>query len=176
MTTIRLGVGADAIEVEEGPVTIFKIEEPIRTTSSGRLFELDGIALLQVATTICNVKRSDGTTAIPGWWQVDLDALRRERALKVETVGGWTLEFPREGQHGARWLCHRSCGPHGVDGKFWTHRPSNTPEKQAAFDAALEAWLSRYYSKDAFIPGSSSVPEVQALIDAARALAYGEKR
>lgn len=72
MTTITLGVGDDAVEVEDGAsVAVFKIEEPIRTTTCGVLFEHHGIALLRVGTTICNVKRSDGTTAIPGWWQVD---------------------------------------------------------------------------------------------------------
>jgi hypothetical protein len=171
MTTITLGSGPDAVEVEDGAaVAVFKITDAsmIRTTTCGVLFEHHGIALLRVGTTICNVKRSDGTTAIPGWWQVDLDALRRERAPKPVTIGCWGIGVPVVDNHYTSIYCLREPSDRYPD--YWTLRPDNTPEKQAAFDAALEAWLP-----SASIREECAWTQDDDLAKAARALGYGRR-
>lgn len=176
MTHITLGQPPDALSVAEGAAV------PLRGGGRGILNRHDGFITLRFKCggyfAVAAVITHDGSLVGP-WTTaeyIDLPALRRELAPKPTVVGGWTTELPRVGDkaHGARWLCAADCGPHG-SALYWTHRHGNTPEKQAEFDEALEAWMApirgRYEA-----PGLSVFDQATlALYEAARALGYGAR-
>lgn len=169
--TITLGVGPDAIEVEDGS------EVPLNGGSARR-----GIVHAHNHLILCHLPgggvvrlMADGAfhpTPGQGPSGIDLAALRRERAPRPQPKASWTSDGYWCRGVTTLAISQQTNGiPIGADREFWTHRPGNTPEKQAAFDAALDAWVDG--------PGScswrdTSGPE-KPLYRAARALGYGRK-
>lgn len=175
MTKITLGVGADAVDVEDGDyVPLLGRSDKLATVRHTP--EILTILQLQNTSIWLEVNAQTGAPRADTWDDgirvaIDLAALRRERAPKPSgSVGGWSTELPKLGnrEHGARWLCAADCGPHD-SAFYWTQRHGNTPEKQAAFDDAVETLLS--------VPSDDpwKVVEVRAaLMPHARALGYGK--
>ena len=173
MTTIRLGVDDDAIEVEDG-ASVLLVGESVTATRDSAIRTIDGVVAVCFWSTwrnkrsISSVRLSDG--ALDGWddLRLDLPALRRERAPKPATVGGWCM-IPRDWQDQTRVLTlphdqpaltlPRDCAV------YWTHRPGNDPTKQARLDAALDYLATEF-------PTQKNVDEI---ISAARALGYGKR-
>lgn len=104
---------------------------------------------------------------------IDLTALRRELAPRPKTVGGWTLPLPADlvGERFTPLALWLQGGKPGGASEWWTHRPGSTPEKQAAFDEAVEAVIAQMRGRlDLF------AEKYTKLFEAARALGYGESR
>lgn len=170
MTTIRLGTGADAVDVQDG-ASVPLCNGSVSVSTRGDVRLIDGMpAVIWYENTHRQIGFVGELGLIRGGSRsVDLAALRRERAPKLPaSVGGWSTELPKLGnrEHGARWLCAADCGPHG-SAFYWTHRPGNTPELQAAFDAAVEVWLAKWG-----FDGEEGAAE--SLVNMARALGYGK--
>lgn len=171
---IILGVAPDQLVVEDGAsVPLFGAK------NRGYLHLVGELVCLRWGLggqCVCSLDTASGTLHGSGWAgvAVDLPALRRELAPPPKTVGGWTddVDLPREPRaNGTSFVClYAKSDRLPAEMRYWTHRPGNTPERQAAFDDAMAGWFYRYAPCN-----SSSVLEHQALIDAARALGYSSK-
>lgn len=157
---IKLGTGPDAVVIDDDYVVPIAGRELPNATARLRL-DSTGVLIATWNGHAASVVPSTGQFE-GGWgYRVDILALRREMGLLTE----WRCGMPAG--HGD-WL---TLGPPGTriraaSAQLWTHRPNNTPEKQAAFDAALVTWMSLARSMSLGAPA-------MALAEAARALGYG---
>lgn len=175
MTKITLGVGEDAVDVEDGSSVPLRADRMFKGRATVHWAPSLSAAMIRLChedfkATLWTIDRATGAISDhPISTAIDLPALRRELAPKPTAVGGWTLgsfTLPGLSGHYETVTLYRR-DPKSDAQLYWTHRPGNTPERQAAFDEAVAAWLYRYGPHN-----TSSVPEHQALIDAALALGY----
>jgi hypothetical protein len=173
MTTITLGSGPVAVEVENGAsVPLTRTNAVTGPNSHGMVVASSVFTFLVYGSgTGIGIDRATGKPLDGGWPGIDLDALRKERAPKPVTVGGWS-EYVPGGQRREGWLYDGERG--GLTPHYWTLRPGNTPEKQAAFDAAMEALIAAR-DTDEDRTESSLYDALGRFIDAARALGYGRR-
>lgn len=174
MTTITLGAGPAAIEVESGAFVPL-VDRKDRGVVIG--VAAVGCPLLQTPNSSVwhEVHAQTGELVAAEYENgirvaIDLAALRRERAPSSATSDGWT-SHPLAERHPGNWLHTGDPAVFDADNperRYWTHRPGNAPAKQAAFDAAVES-LMRGAVTD-------YLRTARELIDAARALGYGVKR
>lgn len=168
MTTIRLGAGADSVDVEDGASV------PLANGKRASVHRYDGVICVKYDGAI--IASIDTDTGI--WWNrgahIDLAALRRERAPKIQTVGCWASGVPTIEGHYTTIYCLREPGRNYPD--YWTSRPGNTPELQAAFDAAVEMMMERGPSyADINRPVThQDVAHTFEFMKAAKALGYGK--
>ncbi len=176
MSMIILGEGAGAIEVEDGasvPLTNRPDMAPLNRR--GHVSRLGTSVLLTFPYGAGEaVAKLDTATGQPiGPWHfieyIDLDALRRERAPKVEMVFRCGMPAP-DGEQ-------LDLEPVGVfikspTAQTWVHRPGAHQESWAAFDAALKCWME-VHGADRLSPRTG--PYDEKLLQAARALGYGSK-
>lgn len=175
MTKIRLGTGADAVDVVDGDAVplvdgrrahirrIWGDEVCVKYAHEGVVH----VITINPASGIFHPIPAGHCTG------VDLAALRRERAPRVVIIDGWTnglFEGPTIRNLYASTVLNLFQRADSALGKhYWTHRPGNTPDLQAAFDAAVDAYVQAVSSSaDTYKPAN-------ALVAAARALGYGSK-
>lgn len=165
MTKITLGVGADAVDVEDGASVPL-----IETTVRGHVHIIGSLCCLRWGTkseVACSFDPENGKLHRKDWGiLIDLAALRRERAPKAVTVWRCAMPAPDDSCMELQRVGTRIRSPHA---QTWVHRPGAHPETWAAFDAAMDALL-RVPSHDPW-----KVVEVRAnLLPHARALGYGK--
>jgi hypothetical protein len=169
---IILGTGSNELRVDDGASVPLAGRDDMVHRAKLRLVDGSIVVLLtskSQQTYVAGVNAVSGL--IQQWYdlRIDLPALRRELAPKVKTVGGWTPCLP--GDNGREYAYPRLTVQQEPSSRhYWTHRPGNTPEKQAALDAALGTWCSfmeRHYLD------APKTDEVEQMFQAARALGYG---
>lgn len=166
--TITLGEGDLAFEIKDGAsVPLRKYGAPSQERAIVRLVE--GRPVLFWNDIASSFMPADGTPH--GGWpiRIDIKALVEER--RAETAPPATtcregMPAPSDCRLELEAVGSRIKSPLA---QTWTHRPGNTPEKQAAFDEALDAWLTANLHND-------NVTTPLILRHAAAALGYGIKR
>lgn len=171
MTTIRLGTGADAVDVESG-LSVPLIENRNKRALVIHVENIGTLMQLAHSSVWLEIHDQTGRPSEDTWDNgipvaIDLAALRRERAPKSATVWRCAMPAPDDSCMELQRVGTRIRSPQA---QTWVHRPGAHAETWAAFDAAVGVWLRRM-DKSGTARGTWC-EEIEGLRDAARALGY----